>query len=637
MNIMRKNRSKEILETFTKQPRLVHSVKDISDKTGISERQVKNYIRQINCQTAPRQMIQSISSGNFRLCENYQELLPVFQQPEYLPKERASIILSRLLLSKISLNIYDLAEELYVSRPTIEANLKRIKKIIAPFDVVLTVSNDCLTISGSEKSLRRITSYMITHTEYSGFLIGNKNLFLRDDYQIDFIKNNIIAIFQKCNFIFNDFSVNNILLHLVIAIDRLKNHCEIKETPIGIQVANAEIQAASMIADFLEENYNIKYSQIERMNLAVFLSCNLATMDYRVVNSNLIKDYLEDESYTLTKHILHRITDHYYLESFDDIFFTRFVLHISYLLKRLRSDFNTHNPMCHNIQQTYPFIYDIAVFAAEIIQKETGYYINTDEISLIALHIGSFIESSQQNKNKLSAIYIYADYHGFYQTNVFTLQQKYGDQFNLQYCISIIDYHETPITADIIISEVVLENAVFISPFITAEQLREIGKHIDAKLHIKEYDTFNLSFRQMFTEDIFFQNIYGKDKYEVLRNIGNQLKVKNYVDDAFIESVINRERLSSTCFTPGLAIPHAISSDVKKSFISFTCYKHNLSWDDKSVSLIIFIGISYPDRKTFRFVFNQLIKLFDMQTAINEVAKCTDYEEIMRTINHLIQ
>ena len=65
--------------------------------------------------------------------------------------------------------------------------------------------------------------------------------------------------------------------------------------------------------------------------------------------------------------------------------------------------------MCHNIQQTYPFIYDIAVFAAEIIQKETGYYINKDEISLIALHIGSFIEGSQLNKNKLSAIYIYAD------------------------------------------------------------------------------------------------------------------------------------------------------------------------------------------------------------------------------------
>ena len=94
---------------------------------------------------------------------------------------------------------------------------------------------------------------MITNTEYSGFLIGNKNLFLRDDYQIDFIKNNIIVIFQNPNilnfdlnewlemlikiitstvfssivgvlaFVFNDFSVNNVLLHLVIAIDRLKN------------------------------------------------------------------------------------------------------------------------------------------------------------------------------------------------------------------------------------------------------------------------------------------------------------------------------------------------------------------------------------------------------------------------------
>ena len=267
---MRENRSKEILEAFIKRPDLTQSIKELSTKTGISERQIKNYIRQINGQTAPKTIIQSVDSGLFKLCDNYQELLSAFQQPEYLPKERISIILSRLLLSKISLNIYDLAEELYVSRPTIESDLKRIKKMIAPFNVTVSVSNDHIIISGSEKSLRRVTSYMITNTEYSGFLIGNKNLFLRDDYQIDFIKNNIIVIFQKCNFIFNDFSLNNILLHLVIAIDRLKNHCEIEETPINIHVANAEIQAASMIADFLEDNYSIKYSKVERMNLAVF-------------------------------------------------------------------------------------------------------------------------------------------------------------------------------------------------------------------------------------------------------------------------------------------------------------------------------------------------------------------------------
>ena len=634
---MRENRSKEILEAFIKRPDLTQSIKELSTKTGISERQIKNYIRQINGQTAPKTIIQSVDSGLFKLCDNYQELLSAFQQPEYLPKERISIILSRLLLSKISLNIYDLAEELYVSRPTIESDLKRIKKMIAPFNVTVSVSNDHIIISGSEKSLRRVTSYMITNTEYSGFLIGNKNLFLRDDYQIDFIKNNIIVIFQKCNFIFNDFSVNNILLHLVIAIDRLKNHCEIEETPINIHVANAEIQAASMIADFLEDNYSIKYSKVERMNLAVFLSCNLATMDYSVVNPNLIKNYLEDESFSLTKHILNRITDHYYLDPFNDIFFTRFVLHINYLLKRLHSNFYTHNPMCHDIQQTYPFIYDIAVFAAEIIQKETGYYINKDEISLIALHIGSFIEGNQLNKNKLSAIYIYADYHGFYQNNVLSLQQKYGDQFNLQYCISILDYYETPIAADIVISEIELDNAIFVSPFITADQLKEIGRCIDKKLHSKESDNFNLSFRQMFTENIFFQNIYGKDKYEILETIGKELKEKDYVDDTFIESVLNRKRLSSTCFTPGLAIPHAISSNVKKSFISFTCYKRNLTWDDKSVCLIILIGISYPDRKTFRSVFNQLVKLFELPTAINEVARCTSYEEIIQTINKFIQ
>lgn len=634
---MRKNRSKEILDAFTKRPENPLSVKELSDKTGISERQVKNYIRQLNSQTDPRQILVTKAPGLYMLCDHYQELLPAFQQPEYLPKERVSIILSRLLLSKDSVNIYDLADELYVSRPTIEADLKRIKKIISPFDVGLSISNDCLVISGSEKSLRRVTSYMITNTEYQGFLVGNKNLFLKDDYQIDFIKNNIIAIFQKCNFIFNDYSVNNVLLHLVIAIDRLKNHREIEETPLGIQAAQPEIQAASMIADFLEENYNIKYSQMERTNLAVFLSCNLATMDYRMVNSNRMRDYLDEESFELARHILDRITDHYYLDPFDDIFFTRFVLHIHSLLKRLRSNVSTHNPMCQDIQQNYPFIYDIAVFAAEIIQQETGHAINRDEISLIALHIGSFIEGSQLNKNKLSAVYVYADYHGFYQNNVFTLQQKYGDQMNLQYCISIMDYHETPLTADIVISEVALENAVSVSPFLTTEQIKEIGSLIEARLQARESDHFNLSFRQMFTEDIFFQNVSGEDKYGILKNIGDKLKEHGYVDDAFIESVLNRERLSSTCFAPGLAIPHAISPNVKKSFISFTRYDQGQTWDDRSVSLIIFIGISYPDRKTFRSVFNQLIKLFESPTSINEVARCTSYEETVETVKRLIK
>lgn len=634
---MRKNRSKEILAAFTKHPETVLSVKDLSDKTGLSERQVKNYIRQLNSQTAPRQFLIAKASGIYVLCENYQELLPAFQQPEYLPKERVSIILSHLLLSEDSLNIYDLADELYVSRPTIEADLKRIKKMISPFDVSLSISNNCLVISGSEKSLRRVTSYMITNTEYQGFLVGNKNLFLKDDYQIDFIKNNIISIFQKCNFIFNDYSVNNVILHLVIAIDRLKNHCEIKETPIHIQVAPAEMQAASLIAEFLEEHYSVHYSQVERMNLAVFLSCNLATMDYRMVNSQRIQDCIDEESVSLTRQIRDRITDHYYLEPFDDIFFTRFLLHINYLLKRLRSNFSTHNPMCHDIQQTYPFIYDIAVFAAEIIQQETGHSINRDEISLIAMHIGSFIEGNQINKHKLSAIYVYADYHGFYQNNVFTLQQKYGDQLNLQYCISIMDYHETPLTADIIISEVELKNAVFVSSFITAEQLKEIGEYIETRLQEREFSNFSASFRQMFTEDIFFQNISGNDKYEILQNIGNQLKERGYVEDTFIESVLNRERLSSTCFAPGLAIPHAISPNVKKSFISFTRYDHSQPWDDRNVSLIIFIGISYPDRKTFRSVFNQLIKLFELQASILDVAKCTSYEEIVETVKRLVR
>lgn len=632
---MRKNKSKEILDYFIKHSTVSFSIKEIAAKFGISDRQVKNYIKQINEQASPVPMIVPVSSGIYKICDDYQKHMDCFQKSELLPKERVSMILSKLLISREPLNIFDLADELYVSRPTIESDIKRIKKILTSFDIHLQISNDILTIEGSEKSFRRVTSYMITNTEYDGFLVGDNHLFLNSDYQVDFIMSNLISIFNECHFVFNDYSLNNIVLHLIIAIDRIRNEYYIEDTRIDNLVSDVETKAANMIADFLEENFGIQYSKIERENLAVFLSCNLATVDYKVVNPQRIEGFLLDGSSNLAGYILEKIADYYYLDSFDDIFFTRFVLHINNLLKRLHSNFSAHNPMCHDIQQTYPLIYDIAVFAAEIIQEQTGYSINEDEISLIALHIGSLIESNQVNKNKLSAIYVYANYHSFYQKNVSTLQQKYGDQLNLQYCISIMDYKNSSLTADIIISEVPLNKAILISPFITSNQLIQIGQQIVSNAHEKELDTFHMSLCGLFTEDIFFQDVCGVDKYEILKKLGAELKEKGYVDDAFLESVYKREQLSSTCFTDGIAIPHAISHNVKKSFISFTRYSHSQPWGDKSVSLVIFIGISYPERKTFRSVFNHLVKLFEKQSSVHAIAKCTTYEEIIKTINML--
>lgn len=669
--VMRKNRSGDILNYYLKQPSAVYSVKETAERFGISERQVRNYIRQINGKSAPAEMIQIDGKGVVKLAADHTEYLHLFKEQEYLPAERVSFILSRLLSERDGVNIFDLAETLFVSRPTIEADLAKVRKIISSFDITLEMNADVLKLSGAEKAFRRVTSYMITTTEYEGFLPGDKKVFVKEDYQVDLIRENLIRIFEECHFVYNDYSINNIILHLIITIDRIKHNYYIENQRVAVDKSSVESKAAQEITAFLAENFDVWFSELEAENLAAFLACNLATVDYRVVNPSGIEECLPEDCRGLAHLIIVKLTDYYYLPPFDDIFFARFLLHIDNLIKRLKSGFSAHNPLYEEIRHTYPFLYDTAIYAAEIIREETGYSINENEISLIALHIGSFIESSQMNRNKLSAIYVYTNYHEMYQRNVEALQTRFGDQLNLQYTISVLDYNKTPLSADIVISEVPLKGAdaagmaartltkgasaagtsaagtsaagmsaasgshvdvIQVSPFITKEQLRHIEDHIAEKMAQREKDSFTLSLQELFTPDIFFRDITGSDKYAVLASAGQELMDCGYIDEEFLEAVYNREKLSSTCFIDNLAIPHAISQNVKKSFISFTTYSHPISWDEKSVSLMVIIGISYAERKNFRTIFNQLVKLFENQTTIRTLAACETYEEVLKVL-----
>lgn len=632
---MRKNRSNEILKLILKNPSISYSVKEISQHLGISERQIRNYIRQINTKSAPSDIVLIDKSGLVRLSNNYKDYLNLFTEQEYLPKERISIILSDLLSNKEGINIFDLSEKLFVSRPTIESDINKIRKIISTFDISLHLGNDILTLNGSEKSFRRLTSFMIRSTEYEGFLPDN-NTFLKEDNIFDTIRNNLVNILESNHFIYNDYSINNIVLHLIITIERIKNNYYIETQPFNVERDSIEIHAATDISRFFKSEFNLPLSDMEIENLAAFLACNLATVDYKIVNSKSIEKQLPEDCTELAHLIINKISDYYYLPNFDDIFFSKFLLHVNNLIKRLHSGFSAHNPLHDEVKRTFPFLYDTAIYAAEIIREETGYSINENEISLIALHIGGFLERNQLNKNKLSAIYVYMNYHDMYQNNIKTLQKRFGDQLNLQYTISYSDYNKAILDSDIIISEVPLTDTkmdvVYVSPFLTTDQLRHIDNIVTDKIKHKEKESFFETFQKLFSKDIFYKNIQGNNKYEILESVGDKLIKQGYIDEEFLEGVFNREKLSSTCFIDNLAIPHAISQNVNKSFISFTAYSQLSPWDEKKIRLMVIIGISYTDRKNFRLIFNQLVKLFENQTVILELADCNTYEEILDKI-----
>ena len=169
---MRNNKAKDILDLFIDNANRKYTLEELSSIFMVSERQIKNYINQIN----DEETIIIKTKGCYSLLSGYRDNKT---NEEYLPSQRVNIIISRLLTSE-SLNIFDIADELYVSRPTIENDLKKVRKTIESFRLKLVLTSDILTLNGKEENLRKLSSYMIRNTEYKGtdfILFSNPKFF----------------------------------------------------------------------------------------------------------------------------------------------------------------------------------------------------------------------------------------------------------------------------------------------------------------------------------------------------------------------------------------------------------------------------------------------------------------------------
>lgn len=90
-----------------------------------------------------------------------------------------------------------------------------------------------------------------------------------------------------------------------------------------------------------------------------------------------------------------------------------------------------------------------------------------------------------------------------------------------------------------------------------------------------------------------YQNCKAMAKEEVIRKIGQVLIDSGYVDDSYIDAMLQREKSSSTNIGNAVAIPHGIESskkDIKKSGIAVMVFPEGTQWDKGMVKVVIAIA-----------------------------------------------
>jgi len=91
-------------------------------------------------------------------------------------------------------------------------------------------------------------------------------------------------------------------------------------------------------------------------------------------------------------------------------------------------------------------------------------------------------------------------------------------------------------------------------------------------------------------------NIAGNSAYSILKQLAEMAYQNGYVSNrnAFLQTLLLREKLHSTGFGSGLAVPHGKSGCVRQPFVLFARQSQGVDWkasDGEPVSCWICLGV----------------------------------------------
>lgn len=570
----------------------------LSDYLGVSTRQVRKYISKIN-EDANADLI---VSGNY----GYQLDMTLYREQQFMeietPATRINYIIQKLISEKEGYDIFDLADELYVSISTIENDLKEIRQMIKKFQLHIQREKDILRFTGDEKNKRDLMSHMISSDSYDSFVLNDEVRMLTFHYHFWDFRMTLREIFARNDIFVNDYALNNIALHLIIVIDRIRSQYILEGCCKVVKIENTKLyRVTRQIQEYIESTYQVTINDTELYNLALVISNNTTMIDYSSITSENIGSYIEQKYIDIAHKFIREVEECYCLDTFNEDFITTFTIHVMNLFNRAENNYFTKNPLTQKVKNTFPLIYDIAVFIAQCFQRDYHILLPEDEIAYLAFHIGSYFENNVQEKKKVNCAFIYADYYSIHKNMLNQLISKFENQINVKYALPVDHYRPETMDCDLIISTLSMPfhtRSIVIQPFLTDKDISRLRDIIEKILSTKQNAFMKDYLLDFFNEKLFYKNPHFSTKEEAIRKMAEDVIHLGYASDSLSGDMLARENMSSTAFG-NVAVPHSLSKNTKTSFISVAISEQALPWGNSKVNIIAMIGVNEDFRKLF--------------------------------------
>ncbi|WP_059052847.1 BglG family transcription antiterminator [Paenibacillus senegalimassiliensis] len=607
------------------------SSQNLADQLGVSKRTIKSYISEI--QSLYPKLIIASNKGYKVNTDQVNTFLS--HERKALPQtqtERVAYILKNLVHTVEPVDIYDLSDVLFISDSTLRLDLKLIKEKLTQNNLELYLTKDQLSIKGTEKDKRKLMSNILYEEANGSFIDIEKLKGLYEGIDIDYIRDIVVETFSSHHFFTNDYYLTNVIIHITIALDRMKHDFRFLSKTVDFNMDNNAYVIAQKIAVRLESHFHVQYSEEEIADLAILISSNGTNVNFTQIEIGDLERIAGRACIDLVHAITTDLDNYYYIHIADSDFVIRFTLHIKNLLMRLDNRYSTKNPLTATLKRECPLIYDCAVHASHVIKEKTGYMISDDEIAYLAFHLGYALELQRQTNVKISCTVLFPLYYNMNVQIINKLQQYFGEDISI-HSIVTDEGDLSYITSDFIISASQLHKVpevpyVVITPFFTRSDREKVSNKIFELKEQKKKKQFKHNLKLFLHDNHFCSSTALSEKEDVLRLICQVMNQDGYTDEHFFDKIMEREAMSSTAFGQ-VAIPHAIKMDARKTGIYVYLNPSGIRWDTSVVKIVLLLTVSGENRIIYRDVFDAFATILTEDKNVNLLASIQSIEDFV--------
>ncbi|EKE3287848.1 BglG family transcription antiterminator [Listeria monocytogenes] len=625
---------KEILAYLNKQENKWVTSNELAAFCECTTRTIRNNIYKIN-EVTPN-LINSTKQG-------YQINLNIpfeFQSESDVTERKSKLLLELIKNSTKGVDLFELADILYISEVTLKKDIQQLKNELKEADVKIVISKDRIKLIGKERAKRK---YMISLLyEEGGYRESIKSRIqeMIEFVSIDKLQNIVKEVLAQESITTNQYSMMNIVLHYAISIVRIQQGNTLIETQKTlIRKHSKEYEISKKIAKILSEEYQIHFSEAETKQLGL-LYVGLQNEQSANANHGELDQFVDKKIIDALKIVLANVEETYLIDLQNEQLFIKLAIHVQSLYYRSRYKAYTRNLSLLDIKTSYPVTFDIAVYISSLLQEKLAIDFNEDEISFIALHIGSFLESENRDYLRLEIGLLVDDYHDL-RTNML---KKLRARFENEATIELIENEDYEENFDIILTtnrDVALEKAgsIFIHPLLTTKDIKKITSRIQTKKKILENNIRGQQIDRYIVRSLYSNQIDPSEltPAKIREQMISKMEKQTFVTPEFKEKVEKREQMAPTSFPSGIAIPHSIKNDALQSGVSIMTLQEPIYWNDVKVKIIALVAISKKDATEFNDFFEKFVEIVSEPINTKRLSMVESFEEFIRKLKMMME